>query len=198
MGFHVTPLGDVVPGPRSGTVFGNRGRLHEDGEIVRHHRGNLWIACRLEFKGRHREPAPAAGYTGVFFLDDATALAGGHRPCGECRHDDYRRFADLWPGPAHATAINRRLHAGRLTPDGAQRHHEAAMDDVPDGVFVLRDDAPWLVLGERLRRWTVAGYADTVARPRGETAVVITPRPSVDVLRAGWRPAAVPFLHGTA
>ena len=89
------------------------------------------------------------------------------------------------------------LHGERL--DGrAQRHHAAAYDDLPDGAFVLRDGAPWLVRGRALRRWTAAGYSDRARRPAGGEAVVITPPSLVAILRAGWDDAAVPLLHPSA
>lgn len=199
----VTPLGELIADPARGTVFGNRGRLHDEpGEIRRHHRGMMWIACRLDFNGRHRDPMPPGEYTGLFFLDDATALAAGHRPCGECRRRDHRAFAERWPRPLpdrdRARAINAHQHEERLTPEGEHRMHEDGLDALPDGTFVLRDGEPWLVHGDALRRWTPGGYAEGVARPEGTTATVITPRSTVEVLRRGWRPEAVPFLHPSA
>lgn len=130
-------------------------------------------------------------YTELFFLDDATALAAGHRPCAECRRDDYRRFLELWPAQ-RAAELDAGLHAQRL------RRHELALDDLPDGAFVLREGEAWLVRGRRLLRWTPAGYSDTTDRPPGERAVVLTPPSTVEVLGRGWRPAAVPFLHPSA
>jgi hypothetical protein len=199
----VTPLGEIVAHPARGLVFGNRGCLHNDsGDVRRRYSGRLWIACRLKFKGRRRELMQPGRYTELFFLDDATALAAGHRPCAECRRDDYNRFVEVWPGdPAgrsRATALNDQLHAARLTDGGEQRHHDAAMDELPDGVFVLRDDAPWLVRGDRLLRWTPAGYTSAVNRPQGTSARVVTPRSLVTVLRQGWQPTAVPLLHPSA
>jgi hypothetical protein len=198
-----TPLGDIVSDPARGLVFGNRGCLHDDeGRIRRRYAGTLWIACRLSFKDRRRAPMPPGRYTGLFFLDDATALAAGHRPCAGCRRDDYLRFIDAWPGSraqrASAADVNARLHAERLADDRTQRHHERPLDELPDGAFVLRDDAPWLVRAHALLRWTPAGYADAVTRPAGGPAVVITPPSLVAVLERGWRPAAVPFLHPSA
>jgi hypothetical protein len=196
----VTPLGEIVAHPARGLVFGNRGCLHDDeGRLRRSHAGRLWIACRLSFKGRRREQMQPGRFTELFFLDDATALAAGHRPCAECRREDYVRFVEKWPGElpggARAKAINDQLHAERLTDAGTQRHHEAALDELPDGAFVLRDGAPWLVRGDRLRRWTPAGYTDAVPRPAGTRAVVVTPPSSVAVLDRGWLPTAVPLLH---
>jgi hypothetical protein len=199
----VTPLGDLIADPAHGLVYGNRGCLHDaEGRIRRHHAGRLWIACRLRFKDRRRALMQPGRFTELFFLDDATALAAGHRPCAECRREDYDRFLETWPGPlprgARATAINDRLHAERLTAAGAQRHHEAPLAGLPDGAFVLRDGAPWLVRGGELLRWSPAGYTDAVSRPVSTRAVVVTPPSLVTVLERGWRPAAVPLLHPTA
>jgi hypothetical protein len=198
----VTPSGDIIAHPARGLVYGNRGCLHDDGRIRRRYAGRAWIACRLTFKDRRRPLMQPGRYTELFFLDDATALAAGHRPCAECRRDDYRRFIELWPGSssqrASAAVVNARLHAERLTDAGTQRRHDRALDELPDGVFVLRGEAPWLVCGQKLLRWTPAGYPDALERPTGEQAVVMTPPSLVDVLRRGWRPSAVPFVHPSA
>src|SRR4051794_33568346 len=174
----VTPLGEIVADPARGLVYGNRGCLHDaEGRIRRPFAVKRWIACRLEFRGRRRSPLVQPGrYTGLFFLDEATAFAAGHRPCAECRREDYVRFQHLWRdlafGPADADAMDERLHAERL--DGAQRHREAPFAGLPDGAFVHRDGEPWLVLGSELLRWTPSGYAERIPRPRGN-AVILTP-----------------------
>jgi hypothetical protein len=201
----VTPLSELVADPAKGCVYGNRGCLHDaDGRIRRPFAGKRWIACRLEFKGRKRRPLMQPGrYTELFFLDEATAWAAGHRPCAECRRADYDRFGALWdelhPGERGADAIDARLHGERVA-GRAQRHHDAALDDLPDGAFVLGDGAPWLVLGDALRRWSPGRYTERVARPAGAHATVITPPSLVAILRAGWRreDAAVPLLHPSA
>jgi hypothetical protein len=111
----VTPLGEVVATPERGLLYGNRGRLHDEhGEIRRTWQVKRWISCRLEFRGRHREggPMPPGRYTGLFFLDEATAFAAGHRPCAECRNADYRSFLRL-AGAAGADHLDERLHAER-------------------------------------------------------------------------------------
>jgi len=197
----VTPFGDLIAHPARGLVYGNRGCLHDDeGRIRRRYAGRAWISCRLSFKDRRRRPLMQPGrYTELFFLDEATALAAGHRPCAECRREDYRRFIELWPSPRPSAAVvNARLHSERLTDARTQRRHERALDDLPDGAFVLRDDAPWLVRGQELMRWTPAGYTDAMARPAGQQAVVLTPPSLVEVLRKGWRPTAVSLLHPSA
>jgi hypothetical protein len=192
----VTPLGDIIADPARGLVFGNRGCLHDDeGRIRRRYAIKAWIACRLRFKDRRRELMQPGRYTELFFLDEATALAAGHRPCAECRREDYRRFVELWPGGRpSAPEMNARLHAERLTDARTQRRHERALDDLPDGVFVLRDDAPWLVRGDELVRWTPSGYSGSVARPTGP-GVMLTPPSIVAVLERGWQPTAVPLFH---
>ena len=185
----VTPLGEIIAHPARGLVFGNRGCLHDDdGRIRRNYAVRRWIACRLDFKDRRRELLQPGRYTELFFLDEATAFAAGHRPCAECRREDYNRFVELSDG-LRAAAIDDRLHAERFT------RHEAPVDELPDGAFVLCDGAPWLVRGDSLLRWTPAGYTDAMPRPAGTRACVVTPPSLVAVLRRGWRPTAVPLVH---
>jgi len=190
----VTPLGEIVADPARGLVYGNRGCLHDErGEIRRGFAVKRWIACRLEFRGRRRSPVVQPGrYTGLFFLDEATAMAAGHRACAECRRADYVRLQEVL-GPAGADALDEQLHAERLV-DGGRRLHDVELDDLPDGAFVLRGGEPWLVLGAQLLRWTPSGYRERVARPVRAQAQAITPPALVAVLRAGWDPL-VPLLH---
>jgi hypothetical protein len=129
-------------------------------------------------------------------------MAAGHRACALCRRGDYNRLTALWgelhPGQIGADAIDARLHDERLAPGArTQRHHEAPFDALPDATFVLREGAPWLVLGGQLLAWTPAGYAARLPRPTRERAVVITPPSLVAVLRAGWDPL-VALLHPSA
>ncbi|MGO9957312.1 MAG: hypothetical protein ACLP50_15305 [Solirubrobacteraceae bacterium] len=199
----VTPLGELIAVPERGLVFGNRGCLHDgDGQLRRRYATRRWIACRLEFKGRRRSPLAAPGrYTELFFLDEATALAAGHRPCAECRRSDYERLTAAWaalhPDQGGADAIDARLHRERIDRGGERVLHHEPWDELPDGCFVLRDGRPELVLGPKLRRWSPAGYLAGTPRPAGEQAAVITPRSLVAVLRGGWSPL-VPFLHPSA
>jgi hypothetical protein len=188
----VTPLGELIAHPARGLVYGNRGCLHDDnGRIRRRYNGKRWIACRLEFRGWHRSPLMQPGrFTELFFLDEATAFAAGHRPCALCRREDYRRFTVMVSG-GRADAIDARLHGERLA-----RRHEAAFDELPDGAFVLLDGEPWLVRADNLLRWTPAGYEDRASRPRGRAAV-LTPPTLVSVLARGWD-SVVPLLHPSA
>ena len=142
----VTPFGELIATPERGHVYGNRGRLHDEhGVIRRQWQVKRWISCRLEFRGRHRAGGPMAPnrYTGLFFLDEATALAAGHRPCAECRSADYRSFLAL-TGASSASELDDRLHEER------RRLHESGLDELPDGAFVLLERQPWLVLGSDL------------------------------------------------
>jgi hypothetical protein len=145
----VTPFGAIVAVPERGTLMGNRGILHDAaGALRRRWATRAWICCLLEFRGR-RDPVMAPGhYTRLFFLDEPTALAAGHRPCAYCRREAYRSFRAAWAaGSAHlglgteprAAEIDRVLHAERLGPDGSKRLHPAELADLPDGAFVLED-----------------------------------------------------------
>jgi hypothetical protein len=140
-------------------------------------------------------------YTELFFLDEATAMAAGHRPCAECRREDYSRFNEVWAqlglGQPGADAIDARLHRERVDPArSGHRLHRAPLSALPDGAFVLHDDEPWLVLDGELLRWTPAGYAERRPKPLGE-AKVITPPSLIEVLRSGWE-SVVPLLHPSA
>lgn len=190
----VTPLGGLIETPERGLVYGNRGRLHdEQRRIRRNHDGRRWIACRLEFRGRRREPMPPGRYTGIFFLDDATALAAGHRPCAECRNEDYRGFLGL-TGATGADDLDRRLHEERLGGDvTGRRLHARRLEELPDGTFVLLDGTAYVVCAESLLRWTADGYAERMRRPRGRVDVV-TPPTSVRALASGWT-GILPLIH---
>jgi hypothetical protein len=200
----VTPLGELIADPARGLVYGNRGCLHDEtGCIRRRYSGKRWIACRLAFRGRQRRPLLQPGrFTELFFLDEATAFAAGHRPCALCRRADYDRLAAIWrdlhPGRVGADAIDAQLHAERVAPGPrVQLHHEAPLDELPDGAFVLQDGRPYLVLESRLLAWSAAGYTARRPRPARGQAEVITPPSLVDILRSGWHPL-VPLLHASA
>jgi len=174
--------------PERGLVFGNRGCLHDAaGRIVRRQATRRWIACRLEFRGRRRPAANVPGrYTGLYFLDDATAFAAGHRPCAECRREDYRRVVEVL-GLGGADAIDAQLAAERSGP-----RRVSAPGALPDGAFVLRGGAPCLVWDGALHPWSPGGYGAAV--PFDGPLETITPPSLLRVLREGWAPL-VPFVH---
>jgi hypothetical protein len=200
-----TPLGELVAEPGRGLVYGNRGCLHDgEGRIRRRFQGRRWIACRLEFRGRRRAGLMMPGrYTELFFLDEATAFAAGHRPCAECRRADHGAFVERWsrlyPGDRGAEAIDRRLHLERVAAGGGRRRWApVAAASLPDGAYVIGPDGgAWLVLGMQLLRWTSGGYAQRAPRPRHGELEPVTPPSLLEVLRAGWE-GAVPLLHPSA
>jgi hypothetical protein len=200
----VTPLGALIRDPARGLVYANRGCLHDaEGRVRRRYNGRRWIACRLQFRGWKRQRLLQPGrFTELFFLDEATALAAGHRPCALCRREDYNRFTAIWreqhPEQNGADAIDAQLHRERLDPDTrAHLCHEARLEGLPDGAFILRDGNPWLVLGDELLAWTPAGYSLRERRPATARALLITPPSSLAILRAGWEPL-VPLFHPSA
>jgi hypothetical protein len=200
----VTPLGELIKDPGRGLVYANRGCLHDrEGRIRSAYNGKRWIACRLQFRGRRRTPLMQPGrFTELFFLDEATALGAGHRPCAMCRRHDYERFVSAWralhPGQVGADAIDAQLHRERVDfGTRARRLHETRLDQLPDAAFVLYEDAPWLVLGDCLLCWTAAGYVARRPQPAQQTGLLITPPSLVAILRSGW-PSVMPLLHPSA
>jgi len=192
----VTPFGELIATPHRGTLMGNRGCLHDATQRIRRTFGvKRWIICVLQFKGRRRRVMAPGRYTELFFLDEATALAAGHRPCCECRREDFLRFQAAWRRAfgehALAGAIDRALHRARVEPRSrCQVRFEAGLDDLPDGAFVLLPDAtssPMLVEGDRLHPWTPGGYGPARGRGSGRVSV-LTPAPTLAVLHAGYRP----------
>jgi hypothetical protein len=195
----VTPFGDLIVTPARGLVYGNRGCLHDErGRIRRRYAVKRWIACRLRFRDWHRSPLMQPGrFTELFFLDEATAFAAGHRPCALCRREDYVRFGQIWrgvhPDDHGADAIDDRLHAERFDPvSRAQRRHPLPHEPLPDGAFVTDDDDAYVSVGDALRRWRPHGYDE--AEPARADLVLVTPPSLVEVLRRGWDPV-VPLFH---
>lgn len=192
----VTPWGEIVAVEARGLLMGNRGRLHDGARrIVRHALGRRWIACVLEFRGRHRVVMTPNRYTELFFLDEATALAAGHRPCAECRRADYERFQAAWAsaiGPdTSADGMDVRLDADRLIPPRGKRTYTADARSLPDGAVVDVDGVAWLVWQGAWREWTPVGYTERRAAAEG-SVTVLTPHAIVEVMRAGYAATAHP------
>jgi len=194
----VTPEGAIIRTDARGSLMGNRGVLHDDDqEIVRNRRGIAWVTCLLEFKGRTRELMQPGHYTELFFLDEATALAAGHRPCGECRRVRLDEFLEAWQLAGLASAkvkvgeVDQALDAARITRDGEEGKVTfiAEADELPDGTFIRLADEPWLVNRGVMNQWTPEGYRARKPLPQGEVEV-LTPEPLVQVLRAGFAPQA--------
>lgn len=189
----VTPFGAIVAVAGRGTLMGNRGILHnQQRAIVRDWQVRRWIACRLEFRGRHRAVMQPGHYTELFFLDEAAALADGHRPCAECRHADYRAFQRVWRSlypdqPARADAMDAILHTQRRIRRFVKRTHVADIDGLPNGTYINLDDCAWLVLDDAVVAWSADRYTHRAPRPRGNAVSVLTPPSLVAALRAGYQ-----------
>jgi hypothetical protein len=198
----VDPFGELLTTPARGLLMGNRGgRFHRDDKTVGQRRwvSRQWICCRLEFNDRHRKVWDD-GYTELFFLDEVTALAAGHRPCFECRRKDAENFAALFSGKrkrASAPAMDIALGAERL--DGKiKRSHRRKIDGLPDGAMIALDGEAYALRGKRLLRWTPSGYVGAKPRPRKVAVDVLTPPSIVAVLKAGysplWHPSAARMI----
>jgi hypothetical protein len=204
----VDPFGDLHAVPERGMFTGNRGCLVDDsGDVVRHHRGQLWITCVTKYKDWRVPLARPDRWTPIFFLDDASALAAGHRPCGLCRRDEYLSYRDAVsratgsPRPLSAQDLNHRLAAERLTPGrGVDRATDrilwtAELDRLPAGTVIVDEDRrPQLLLDDRLLTFTFAGWAMPKSRPDAGVVPVLTPPTSVAALSHGFEPA----LHQSA
>jgi hypothetical protein len=201
----VTPMGDIVATPERGLFTGNRGIIH-DAEtrtlLKRRWSSRAWLTCRLQWRGVRRTVMGPGSWTELFFLDEATAFAAGHRPCFFCRRAEAQAFQACFPAPGHSTRlkapeIDRVLHAERL--DGRQKRLHDLMSppsDLPDGAMILQDDTPHLILEGMARPWSMAGYGAPVAPLHG--ARLITPPSIVAVLQAGYRPQLHPSVSQNA
>jgi len=192
----VTPTGEIVAHGSRGLMMGNRGCLHGQGRGlgVSRWRSKLWICCLLEFNGVQRDPMPPGRWTALFFLDEATALSAGHRPCGYCRRPDYLAFAQAWrasrrlPRRPLAPEMDAVLHAERTDRSRRKLSHRADVAELPDGVMVRLGGEPGLLVGGRVHPWSFAGYrAPAEPAPAGPVEV-LTPPSIVAAITAGYPP----------
>ena len=198
----VDPFGKLIAVAARGTMLGNRGCLHDAaGTIVRRWTTRAWISCRLSFKDRRRPIMTPNRWTELFFLDEATAFAAGHRPCGECRREDYVRFKESWVrgSPQYGLTVRTPIEKIDLIlqrervsdpPASTKVLFSADIDTLPDCAFIVGPDGetPWMVWGERLLRWTPEGYHEAIDRPELSSVNVLTPRSMVAAFDAGYRP----------
>lgn len=200
----VDPWGRLVATPARGLLMGNRGCLHNDhGRIVRGYQVTRWIICRLAFRGRKRVVMQPGHYTELFFLDEATALAAGHRPCAECQRERYHLFLDLWAetqGMAvrpRASEIDTTLHAARWG-NGQRVTYHTRLGELPSGTMVtaLDDNTPYLIWQKTLWRWDFTGYvtAPSINWEAEREVRVLTPKPTVQILAAGYPVEVHPSL----
>src|ERR1051326_2384074 len=189
----VDPFGELFAYSARGTFMGNRGgRFHTDARTptARRWASRQWICRVLAFKGRHRD-VWGRFYTELFFLDEPTALAAGHRPCFECRRKDAEAFAERWRtarglgARPSADQMDEVLHHERLN-GRAKRLHRCAIDALPDGAFVALDGEPFAIRGDLLLHWRPESYDTRTTRPRGRIVDVLTPPAILAVLSAGY------------
>lgn len=191
----VLATGEIKATPERGLFMGNRGILHDDhqtlGKALWRHKA--WIICVLQWKDWHRQVMRPGNYTELFFLDDAVALAAGHRPCALCRRADYNAYRDAAGIGIPAPAMDAALHTERAIPRTfAQRRHLAKAESLPDGT-VIWDAAPKLVWHDRQYPATAGSYGPPEPRIRGEVTV-LTPPTSRVALLGGYRPVLHPSL----
>jgi hypothetical protein len=207
----VTPFGEIIAHEARGTLMGNRGCLHDATDRpLRQYKTKAWLICKLEFKNRHRTIMAPREYTELFFLDEATALTAGHRPCAECNRPLFRNFAMHWDAanpqvangaPITTGIIDTQLHHERLTDahyqrDKRKRVYHEVIDALPDGCFITygADTTAYLIYQEQLFPWSAAGYGTPIKRPKGVEVAVLTPQSTVRALAHGY----VPMVHPTA
>ncbi len=200
----VTPFGNLITDSARGAWMGNRGVLHDINRKLTGRRWTTlnWIICSLSFKKRHRKVMSPGRYSELFFLDEATALAAGHRPCFECRRADAVAFRRAWTDAfgvrrPTADAMDRMIHPERKQPP-CQRPRISDAASLPDGAFLFQDHAPdtaLLVLHRHLWRWTPTGYEAPVAAS-GQAGTLVTPPTSVAVLLAGYSVQIHSSAHG--
>ncbi|MBL8702458.1 MAG: hypothetical protein JNK67_29015 [Alphaproteobacteria bacterium] len=191
----IAPTGERFATPERGLLMGNRGCLVDAAGAFTRRRWTTraWICCRLDWKGRQLPVAPPGRWTALFFLDEATALAAGHRPCGFCRHAALVAFkAALGEGATPIATVDAALHAARLVRPYPRR----ALGALPEGAMLRRDGDPsaWLLWRGALRRWTPGGYRHADAPQPDPDAVVdvLTPAPMLAALAGGYRPIVHP------
>jgi hypothetical protein len=194
----IDPSGAIIKTTARGAWMGNRGLLHNAAQqILRPFRLKAWITCVLDFKERRRKVMAPGQYTELFFLDEATAFAAGHRPCFECRRKDAMRFKTFWlkGNPEYKFdektlihEIDEVLHKERINRDGTKATFTENRTHLPNGSFILYQDLPFLVLNGLLFQWTPSNYEEGVPIPRLNKVTVLTPRSIVNTFRAGYEP----------
>jgi hypothetical protein len=202
----VTPYGTIVRHPARGAFTGNRGVIHNaEREVVRRWATRRWICCLLEFEGMQRTVMSPGRWTELFFLDEATALAAGHRPCAYCRRGDFERFKAAWvagnPGSGVAPGdsidrVDRVLH-GERTGAAVPVEMRGPFVALPEGSFIELMERPgeaWLIWRGMLHLWTPWGYARREPQGAGQLARLLTPPSTVNALRSGY----VPQVHPSA
>jgi hypothetical protein len=194
----VDPSGNIINTTARGSWMGNRGQLHDDTKYIqRPFRLKAWLTCVLHFKGRQRMVMSPGLYTELFFLDEATAFAAGHRPCCECRRQDHLRFKMYWlkgnteygfTDKTPIKDIDAVLHNERINHAGNKVTYLDNIDNLPAGTFIFLNEQPYLIANDYLHRWTAFGYDSKITLPTNHVVTVLTPRSIVNTFSAGYIP----------
>lgn len=189
----VTPYGEIVASDSPFRWLGNRGILHDDtGAIRRRHAHKNWIGCEIDALGPAEELMRPGHYTDLFFLDEATTFAAGHRPCWYCRRSDANRFREIWSeanGRSRVAAkeLDAVLHAERLDDRRQKRTYASSLLQLPNGTIIDDGGVAKLVNGDHLKPWSLDGYG--APEPRHDRTVsVLTPESVVRTFAAGYQP----------
>ncbi len=194
----VDPFGNIITIKARGAWMGNRGILHNDEQqIIRSFKLKAWITCKLEFNDRKRSVMSPNRYTELFFLDEATSFAAGHRPCFECRRNNYQHFKSLWikgnpdyhfDEKTSITKIDDILHKERIDRSKTKVTYKENVEELPDGSFVLFDGKSYLILDQKMYLWSPFGYDTTNVLSMPGRFTILTPRSIVNTFRAGYLP----------
>ena len=200
----VNPFSTLISTPERGAWTGNRGVIHnERKEIIKNHAVKYWITCVLNYKNARRSVMTPNRWTEVFFLDEATAFAAGHRPCGFCRHADFKRFKDLWikangeqyglTNKTKMDIIDAIIHQERLDKNGVQKTFISTLSALSDGTFITLNEVgkAYLWYQQNLYEWSFSGYTKVFQFDKNQEVTVLTPLSYVAVFKAGY----VPEVH---
>jgi hypothetical protein len=203
----VLPTGEIVADAARGRLMGNRGCIHRADRTLGpgRWRTKMWISCVLDWRGRRRDVMPPGRWTALFFLDEVTALAAGHRPCGFCRRADHQWFGESWragcglPSRPRASEMDTALHAERVDSRTRRKVTRAAVaGDLPDGVMICGPDSPGLWCNGALLPWSLQGYGAPVPVDAGSAVTLLTPPSIVAALRACYQPMVHPSAGPTS
>ncbi len=197
----VSPFGILTATPERGAWTGNRGVIHNaHKKIVRNHAVKYWITCVLNYKNFQRKVMTPNRWTELFFLDEATAFAAGHRPCGFCRNADFKQFKNLWllsngeryslENDTKIDTIDALIHQERLDKKGSQKTFKAILETLPNGTFIslATNSKAYLWHEKNLYEWSFGGYTKVFNFEKNQEVIVLTPFSYVETFRAGYLP----------
>lgn len=194
----VDPSGNIINTAARGSWMGNRGQLHDDTKFIqRSFKLKAWLTCRLQFRDRRRIVMAPGLYTELFFLDEATAFAAGHRPCFECRREDHYRFKMYWLKGNKEYGFSKKtpikdidavLHNERINHAGNKVTYLDNIDNLPTGTFIFMNEQPYLIASNYLHHWTAFGYDNKKTLPTNQIVTILTPRSIVNTFSAGYIP----------